>query len=118
MESVAFLLRDNFEMLKSLGVPVNEIRMLGGASHSPLWRQIQADILNTPVAVPECSEAVAMGAAILGAVAAEEFADPVSGAGQWVRTKCVVIPSDDAAEYQNLFADYQRINELLLPTWK
>ena len=41
MESVAYLLRDNIEVLRSLGAEITEIRSLGGASRSRLWLQIK-----------------------------------------------------------------------------
>ena len=57
MESVAYLLKDNVEALRSMGCNIREIRSLGGASKSKLWLQIKADVLNLPVTVTECAEA-------------------------------------------------------------
>ncbi len=51
------------------GVRSNLIIMGGGASHSPLVRQIMADATGLTVALPQTPEPVLLGAAMLGAVA-------------------------------------------------
>ncbi|HQZ97025.1 MAG TPA: xylulokinase [Pyrinomonadaceae bacterium] len=68
MEGVAFSLRDAFEIFKSLGAEVNAIRLGGGGSHSPVWRQIQADVYGQAVQTIEADEGAALGAAILAGV--------------------------------------------------
>ena len=45
MEGVTYSMRDSLEIFESLGVPIRQIRASGGGSRSPLWRQIQADVL-------------------------------------------------------------------------
>ena len=45
MEGVTYSMRDSLEIIEGLGVPVRQIRASGGGSRSPLWRQIQADVL-------------------------------------------------------------------------
>ena len=46
----------------------------GGAARSPLVRQIMADTTGLAVALPATPEPVLLGAAMLGAVAAEAYA--------------------------------------------
>lgn len=118
MESVAYLLKDNFDALRQLGASVSEIRLLGGAARSPIWRQIQSDVLGLPVSTLKSPEAVAMGAAILGAVAAGEFPDAATGAATWVQLDEQIEPSKDAPLYAEFFQTYQKLNALILPTWK
>lgn len=65
MESIAFLLRDFLEMLESLGCPVREVTSLGGGSRSNVWMQIKADACGRKFRAAACSEATAMGAALL-----------------------------------------------------
>jgi len=45
LEGVAFSLKDSLTIFAEIGVPVNDIRLGGGGALSPLWRQIQADVL-------------------------------------------------------------------------
>ena len=68
MEGVAFSLRDALEIFKSLGAEVNAISLGGGGSHSPVWRQIQADVYGQAVQTIEADEGAAFGAAILAGV--------------------------------------------------
>ena len=68
MEGVAFSLRDSFEIFRSLEIPINTIRLGGGGSRSPLWRQIQADVYGHSVETIEADEGAAFGAAILAGV--------------------------------------------------
>ncbi|MDR1834564.1 MAG: xylulokinase [Fusobacteriaceae bacterium] len=64
LESAIFGMKGGLLAFQTLGFHAREIRIAGGGSNSPLWRQIAADILNLPVKRPENPEAAAMGAAI------------------------------------------------------
>jgi len=68
MEGVAFSLRDTFSIFSELGVPVDSVRLGGGGSRSPLWRQIQADVYGRAVDTVRADEGAAYGAALLAAV--------------------------------------------------
>ena len=118
MESVAYLLRDNVEVLRAMACPIDEVRALGGAARSPLWLQIMADVLDTPVTVTACEEATALGAAILGRLAAGEIATAAEGARAMVRLKGTIRPGPNAAAYAREYDRYRKLNNLLLPTFK
>ncbi|MFP3043110.1 xylulokinase [Treponema primitia] len=64
MESAIFGMRGGLEAFVGLGFKAREIRITGGGSKSPLWRQMAADILNIPVKRPANAESAAMGGAI------------------------------------------------------
>ena len=117
LESIAFLLRDQLEALHGLGADFAEIRSLGGAAKSPLWLQIKADVLRRPITTVACTEATALGAAILGAVASQDFPDAPSAAAVMVRPARVVEPGPLADRYERLFRQYRALNQLLLPTF-
>ena len=68
MEGVAFSLRDTFSIFSELHVPAESVRLGGGGSRSPLWRQIQADVYGCAVDTVLADEGAAYGAAILAAV--------------------------------------------------
>lgn len=68
MEGACFEVRKNIEIMKELGLKFDEVRITGGATRSPLWNQIQADIYNIPVARGNVEEATSLGAAILAGV--------------------------------------------------
>lgn len=69
-EGVAFLLRENLELVESAsGTTAEEIRALGGGAKSPVWSRIKADVTGRRIvtmAEPECAS---LGAAILAASA-------------------------------------------------
>ncbi len=60
-------------MERVLGKPFDVIRLSGGGSKSPLWRQILADIFGRPVQCLEMADCGVLGAAILGASGAGIF---------------------------------------------
>jgi len=64
MESAIFGMRIGLEAFQTLGFRAKEIRIIGGGSKSPLWRQIAANVMNLPVKRPDNDEAAAMGGAI------------------------------------------------------
>ena len=102
--------------LRALGAEISAIRCLGGASSSPLWLQIKADVLNLPLAVPECQEATALGAAILGGAARDDFTTREAVA-RMVRLARTVEPGPDAALYEKCFQDYRKLDQRLMPTF-
>ena len=76
LEGVAFEQRlDTLGVEKALGQSVNRYIAIGGGAQSNLWCQIIADITNKPVFRATTTEATALGAGILAAVAAGCFAD-------------------------------------------
>ena len=64
LEGAVYGLKMGLQAFVDLGVPVSEIRLTGGGSASPLWRQIVADILGVPVVYPREQEAACWGAAL------------------------------------------------------
>lgn len=67
IEGTTFGLRYGLDLLRRNGLQSQAIRLVGGGSNSALWRQMVADIMNTPVVCTEQSEAAALGAAIQAA---------------------------------------------------
>jgi len=64
LEAAVYGMKGGLEAFQALGFQAREIRIAGGGSNSPLWRQIAADILGLPVKRPVNPEAAAMGAAL------------------------------------------------------
>jgi len=65
MEGTAYGMRGMVEMMEGMGVKIDELRIDGGGARSPLWRQIQADVVGKKVVVPQIAESTSVGAAIL-----------------------------------------------------
>ena len=70
---LAYGLADVVDAFAAHNVASNVIVMGGGASRSPLVRQIMADTTGLTVALPQTQEPVLLGAAMLGAVAGGAF---------------------------------------------
>lgn len=71
---LAYGLAEVIEAFAAHGVRSNNMIMGGGASRSPLVRQIMADTTGLSVALPQTKEPVLLGAAMLGAVAGGAYA--------------------------------------------
>jgi D-ribulokinase len=70
---LAYGLADVVDTMRAHGIPCRMMVVSGGASRSPLVRQIMADTTGLTVALPSTTEPVLLGAAMLGAVAAGAF---------------------------------------------
>lgn len=71
IEATAFGTRIIVETFREYGVPVNELYAAGGiAKKDPMTMQIYSDILNLPIKIAGSDQGGALGAAILGSVAA------------------------------------------------
>jgi xylulokinase len=75
MEGVVFSLRDSLEIVRGLGVPVDQVRATGGGARSSLWRELQADVYGVPIHRTTADEGPAYGAALLSGVAAGVYRD-------------------------------------------
>ena len=84
MEGVTLALAEQVDQLCGNDRP-SEIRSVGGAARSRLWRQIKASALGCPVVATDCPEPTSLGAALLAASAMEGIAlDAICS--RWVDT--------------------------------
>lgn len=86
------------------------IRSVGGQARHPFITQLQADVFNLPVHVPEQTESGTLGAAILAAIALGLCPDLEHAAGQMVRMARTHCPRADTRAA--LDVAYQRYREL------
>lgn len=110
MEGVAFSLRDAFEIFKSLGANINAIRLGGGGSHSPVWRQIQADIYGQAVQTIEADEGAAFGAAILAGVGVGAWDSVDEACEKTIRVaETIEMTADSADDLDRNYDIYKRL---------
>ena len=123
LEGSAFGVRWIVELLREHGVPVNRFVATGGLPHhNPLVVEVYADVLGAPVTVHPCKHGPALGAAILGALAAEAFASPNAAIRTMATAKSapVIKPKTKHrntydklyARYRELASQFSRTNEL------
>jgi xylulokinase len=67
VEGTTFGLRYGLDLLRANGIQSETVRLIGGGAKSAIWRQIVADVMDTPVICTAHSEAAALGAAIQAA---------------------------------------------------
>ena len=110
MEGVVFALRDGFELMQQLGVPVERVIASGGGTRHPLWLQLQADILNRPIYQTQTEEAAAVGAALLAGVGTQVYADAPEACRcsvKWRKDIVQPIP-ENVASYDAAFSTYKQ----------
>jgi xylulokinase len=69
MEGVTLGLGYGMQRFRDLGIQPREIRLTGGGSQSPVWRQICASVFNAETVCLKSAEGAALGAAVQGAAA-------------------------------------------------
>lgn len=110
LEASACGLRWIVQTLRDGGVPVRQFVATGGLPHhSPLFLQICADVLNETIIVPDTEQGPALGAAILGALAAGAFPDANSAIKTMTQSLSsrTVSPQPDAARAcDQVYAEY------------
>ncbi|GHE20168.1 xylulokinase [Halomonas urumqiensis] len=110
VEGATLGLRYGLDQFGDLADGVREIRLIGGGSRSPVWRQMLADATATRVVCPEITDAAALGAALQAA-----WCD---GAGELSELCTRLVHLDEAtrsepepghvAAYDEVYARYRR----------
>ena len=109
LEGVAYEMRMSIEsMQRVLGHPFDIIRLSGGGSKSPLWRQIQADIYGCPVEMLTVADCGLVGAACLGATGAGIYGSLSEAVDAMVHTHGIIEPiKENVAVYNDYFEVYR-----------
>jgi glycerol kinase len=88
LEGIAFQVHDVVRaMAKDAGVPLQFLRVDGGAAENDLLLQFQSDILRIPIHRPRVTATTALGAALLAGLEARVFRDLDDIRGMWEREK-------------------------------
>jgi glycerol kinase len=99
LEGIAFQVADILEVMnEDSGIPINGLRVDGGASANDMLMQFQADILQVPVVRPKVIETTALGAAYLAGLAVGFWQDRAEVAKSWQadRTFEPLLSADEA----------------------
>jgi xylulokinase len=86
LEGATYAMRDSLELIREMGVGIEQIRVSGGGARNPLWRQIQADVYGGDVHTINASEGPAFGAALLAQVGTGGFASVPEACDATIRT--------------------------------
>jgi xylulokinase len=105
LEGSAYALRDITDRMRAIGLPTDELRVMGGGARSPLWNQIKADVTGLPVSVPQTTETTALGGALLALVGMGWYADLTAACAATVQIVAAYTPR---REFQAIYdAHYQ-----------
>ena len=113
-EGIAFSLKDCLDSVLSLGLDLQEARIIGGGARSALWRQIVSDVLGVEVLKPAVDDA-SYGAALLGGVGVGIFQDERDAIRKCVKIEGRNKPDPRSHEmYAKLFQIYKKAHDQLV----
>lgn len=101
LEGVAFALRQNLEIIRSLGVDITSSKICGGGARNRLWLEILADTLNIELHIPCLEHGGVLGAAMLAAqnvLSKNEYGQMQS---IFYKTNETVVPNKKLTDYYN-----------------
>lgn len=114
VEGITLEQKDILSSLPSMGQEFSHVRIVGGATRSEVWNQIQADVYNLPCETLEVSDAAALGAAISAGAGVGAFKSIGQGAREMVHVRRRYEPDpEQAAIYEKLYAVYCNTCEAL-----
>lgn len=119
LEGSAYAVRDITDRMLRMGLPLHEIRVVGGGARSALWRQIKADVTGLPISITNTVETTALGAGIL-ALSGSGLVDTIEGAVE-LTTHVVETREPDVktrALYEDFYQLYRATYFSLLPVFE
>ena len=115
IEGVSYSLYSCLEILNEVGISTEDMALCGGGGKSAFWQKMLADVYMIPIKTMESGEGAALGAAILGGVAAGVYYSVANGCEMTVRAKKTVYPEDESNEE---YRKYYNIYSSLYPALK
>jgi xylulokinase len=110
MESIAFTLKGNIELLERADIKIDKILSLGGGAKSSLWSQIKADIIGKDINIPQNTETSVLGAAIIAGVGTGIYTDYEEAVRKFVKIEKKFTPAIKNKEvYDECYAKFNDI---------
>lgn len=91
MEGVAYSFRDCLSIMENLGIRTDRIIASGGGARSPLWMQIQSDILDREIRTTGVTEQASFGAALSAGVGVGMYSDIAAACTRLLHSEETVI---------------------------
>jgi xylulokinase len=118
LEGSAYAVRDITDQMRRMGLPLEQIRVVGGGAQSRLWRQIKADVTGLPVALPHTTETTALGAGMLALVGMGLSGSLEEAAKCAVRIIDILEPDEKSQRrYEEYYQLYRATYQALLPVF-
>ncbi|HSV74605.1 MAG TPA: xylulokinase [Chthonomonadales bacterium] len=116
LEGVAYGLRDSLQIMRSIRLPIRQIRASGGGARSDLWRSILADVTGTAHVTVNVDEGPALGVALLAGVGAGVYPSVEEACGAVVRVEDRTDPCDlNHSAYTRFYEVYRNLYAHLKP---
>jgi xylulokinase len=112
VEGVALALREGLDAAQSIGVPIERVRLAGGAFRHPLVTRVHADVFDLPVELGAPEDASALGAALLAAAGITALPS-LTAACRLISLPRMTLDPDPAAAER--YAELARIHRRLTP---
>jgi len=111
LEGVAYSFKDVIEIIRAIGDEPKDIILAGGGANSLVWRQIIADVLETPIKLSSHVQGSAFGAAFMAGVGSGRVRGIKEGIKECVHYSDEIIEPDkkNSAIYRERFAKYKEI---------
>ena len=109
MEGIAYGTRAILDTFTANRYAVTRIVASGGATRSPLFMQIYADVTGVPIVLTDEPEATLLSSAILAAYGAGAFSSLAAASGQMMRPSTSFVPDPERHQRYNAF--YQLYTE-------
>ena len=109
LEGVAYGLRDSLELMRALGLAIQQVRASGGGARSALWRQILADVFDTEIVTVNVTEGAAYGAALLAGVGAGVYESVAAACERAIRVTGRTAPGPAVPVYADYYPRYRAL---------
>jgi xylulokinase len=110
LEGATFAMRDSLELIREMGVAIEQVRVSGGGARNALWKQIQADIYGCDVHTLNSTEGPAFGAALLAQVGTGGFNSVGEACDATIRpVESTHVDVTTKAYYDSAYAVYRRL---------
>jgi xylulokinase len=119
LEGATFAMRDSLELIREMGVKIDQVRLSGGGARNALWRQIQADIYGCDVHTLNSTEGPAFGVALLAQVGTGGFASVPEACEATIRAvDSTHVEPRTKAYYDRAFPVYRQLYQDLRASFK
>jgi xylulokinase len=115
LEGVTYGLRDSLELMRALGLSIQQVRASGGGARSALWRQILADVFGAEIVTVNVTEGAAYGAALLAGVGAGVYESVAAACERAIRVSGRTEPGPAAPVYADYYPRYRALYPALAP---
>nr|MBA2390907.1 xylulokinase [Geodermatophilaceae bacterium] len=118
LEGVSYGLRDSLELMRDLGIRIEQVRASGGGARSLLWCQILADVFGTEIVTLNATEGAAYGAALLAGVGAGVYASVPEACERTLKVAQHTVPGAAAGAYAAYYPRYRALYPALALEFK